>query len=247
MGRSGGKTPDRMVELLQRAVEESSQSAVARDTGLRLYSIQRYLKGVGEPSQETLEKLVVYFGVSFGYLRGGPREPLDRLLEGVRAKGLSIESYNKNLDEKYECDKDFGKLLMQQEEYPLAVIEDQCMLYDIDPYWVATGRVPTVLGVSRGYVGTIDAPPVPPPWMGVISASKPTVQAGEKAPSFAEILRETNEILEESKKIAELYKSLDLHTVYNKKKGQSIINAIEAVILENQERVRQLLEIINNE
>lgn len=67
---SSSKTPDRVIELLRSAVEASSQSAVARETDLRLYSIQRYLKGIGEPSQATLEKLARYFKTSVAYLRG---------------------------------------------------------------------------------------------------------------------------------------------------------------------------------
>lgn len=71
MATSGeGKTPARVVELLQSAVKESSQIAVARASGVGLYSIQRFLKGTGEPTQATLEKLAAYFGKSVGYLRG---------------------------------------------------------------------------------------------------------------------------------------------------------------------------------
>jgi len=67
---SANKTPERVVELLQKAVKESSQSAVAKATGLRLYSIQRYLKGLGDPTTDTLAKLAAYFNVSVTWLRG---------------------------------------------------------------------------------------------------------------------------------------------------------------------------------
>lgn len=71
---SGGKiTPERIVSLLRDAVAKSSQSAVARDTGLTQSAVNRYLKGIGEPTTATLEKLSDYFGESVEWLRGGKR------------------------------------------------------------------------------------------------------------------------------------------------------------------------------
>ena len=69
-GRGGGKTPERVVDLISRAVAEKSQSAVARESGLALLTVQRYLKGLGEPTDETLQKLADYFKVSVPWLRG---------------------------------------------------------------------------------------------------------------------------------------------------------------------------------
>lgn len=69
-GRGGGKTPERVVELLGRAVAEKSQSAIARETGLTLLTVQRYIKGIGEPTTKTLQKLSDYFKVSVPWLRG---------------------------------------------------------------------------------------------------------------------------------------------------------------------------------
>ena len=69
-GRGGGKTPERVVESLREVVEKSSQVAVANATGLTRLTVQRYLKGEGEPSQETIEKLAIFFGVSVAWLRG---------------------------------------------------------------------------------------------------------------------------------------------------------------------------------
>lgn len=60
-GRGSGKTPVRVVELLQNAVKETSQSALARAIGVPLHTVQRCLMGVGEPTQATLEKLAKYF------------------------------------------------------------------------------------------------------------------------------------------------------------------------------------------
>lgn len=69
-GRGGGRTPERLVELLNKAVKEISQSAVARETGITQSAVHRYMKGIGEPSQATLEKLADYFGVTPEWLRG---------------------------------------------------------------------------------------------------------------------------------------------------------------------------------
>jgi transcriptional regulator with XRE-family HTH domain len=70
-GRGGGKTPERVVDLLRAEVTKTSQAATARATGLALQSVQNYIKGIGEPSQATLEKLSEYFGKSVSWLRGG--------------------------------------------------------------------------------------------------------------------------------------------------------------------------------
>jgi transcriptional regulator with XRE-family HTH domain len=69
-GRGGGKTPEMVVELLREAVSKSSQAQVAKDTEQTRLTIQRYLKGIGEPSQATLDKLADYFGVTVARLRG---------------------------------------------------------------------------------------------------------------------------------------------------------------------------------
>lgn len=71
-GAGTGKTPERVVELLRTAVVESSQSALARVTGVNQAAIGRYLKGVGEPNTATLEKLAKYFNCSVAELRGEP-------------------------------------------------------------------------------------------------------------------------------------------------------------------------------
>jgi transcriptional regulator with XRE-family HTH domain len=73
-GRGGGKTPERVVNLLKAAVEKSSQASVAEATGLTRLTVQRYIKGIGEPSNATLEKLSKYFGVPVPWLRMQPRK-----------------------------------------------------------------------------------------------------------------------------------------------------------------------------
>lgn len=73
-GRGGGKTPEKLVELLNKAIQEDKISvrSISRNTGLGLAPISRYLKGTSEPSQASLEKLAAYFGVTVAYLRGEP-------------------------------------------------------------------------------------------------------------------------------------------------------------------------------
>lgn len=68
--KSNGKTPPMVVELLKKAVAEKSQSAVARETGLTLLSVQEYLKGIAEPREKNLKRMADYFGVSVSVLRG---------------------------------------------------------------------------------------------------------------------------------------------------------------------------------
>lgn len=67
---SSGKTPEKITELLREAVAKKGQSAVARESGIALYSVQRYLKGIGEPTTKTLKRLADYFEISVFELRG---------------------------------------------------------------------------------------------------------------------------------------------------------------------------------
>lgn len=69
-GRGGGKTPKRVTEELQKAVNKSSIRAVARESGLTQSAIHRYLQGIGEPSANTFNRLSEYLGLSVEYLRG---------------------------------------------------------------------------------------------------------------------------------------------------------------------------------
>jgi len=69
--RSGrGETPDNVVKLLKDAVKKNSQLAMSKILGVGVASVHRYVNGVGEPTQETLERLADHFGVSVGWLRG---------------------------------------------------------------------------------------------------------------------------------------------------------------------------------
>lgn len=68
--RGSGITPARVVELLQEAVAETSILQVSKDTGLGLAAISRYLKGQGEPTSATLEKIASAYDVNIDWLRG---------------------------------------------------------------------------------------------------------------------------------------------------------------------------------
>jgi len=103
-GRGGGRTPQSLVELLIKAVEEKSQSAVSKETGLGLATINSYLKGIGEPTTATLEKLAAYFGKSVAELRGEDdwiyrsvlekqQDNLDKVIRSVRASDLKDVIY----------------------------------------------------------------------------------------------------------------------------------------------------------
>ncbi len=83
MGRGRGKTPEIVVELLKEAVAKKSQYAVAKETGLGLAVINRYLRGIGEPTAKTMEILAGYFGVSVAYLRGHESDEHLNLLIGI--------------------------------------------------------------------------------------------------------------------------------------------------------------------
>lgn len=69
-GKGGGKTPERVVSMLNDAVSKSSQISIARSAGIPLSSIQKFLKGTSEPTQATFEKLAAYFNLSVWELRG---------------------------------------------------------------------------------------------------------------------------------------------------------------------------------
>ena len=113
-GRGGGKTPERVVELLTGKVLEFGQSVVARETGLTRLTIQRYLKGIGEPTQATLKKLADYFGVSVAWLRGEDYHDLDHSISNfVDTLCSDFESTRtpENLNESFEISLDILKSL----------------------------------------------------------------------------------------------------------------------------------------
>lgn len=83
--KGGGQTPDNVVKLLKDEVARTSQAATARATGLTLKGVQNYLKGIGEPTTATLQKLADYFGVSVAWLRGEDRKTPSLVIELLKA------------------------------------------------------------------------------------------------------------------------------------------------------------------
>lgn len=71
--RGSGATPPRLVKLLADAVNAESQLAISKATGVGIAAINRYLKGVGEPTTATLQKFADYFGLPVEWLRGEDR------------------------------------------------------------------------------------------------------------------------------------------------------------------------------
>ena len=65
------KTPVRVVNLLKREIPSKiSRNKFCIKTGINQNSIDKYMAGVAEPTQASLEKLSEYFGKSVGWLRG---------------------------------------------------------------------------------------------------------------------------------------------------------------------------------
>lgn len=111
-GRGYKVTPPRVLELVQKAVAEKSQYAVAKETGLSLSVIQGLLKGNREPSTSTLTKLSNYFNVPLPLLRGD--EVIHEIKSGISiTKPIStymIEKQNEDI-------KEFEEILHEYEVY----------------------------------------------------------------------------------------------------------------------------------
>lgn len=153
--RGSGITPPRVVELLREVVSEKSILAVTRSTGLGLAAIDRYLKGIGEPTTATLQKLATFFGVSVAWLRGGEVGPLERFLEGIRTLGIAKYIYNETVAKKIGKEGDYWQeMIMGNASLNSEPLEVLCSFFGINEYWVATGKEPPLL-FSGGFVGTV--------------------------------------------------------------------------------------------
>lgn len=67
-----GTTFPRIIQLLKEEfeVKKTSKYAFCKKTGINPTSVERYLCGISEPNQVSLQKLADYFGVPVAYLRG---------------------------------------------------------------------------------------------------------------------------------------------------------------------------------
>lgn len=66
-----GKTPQKVVDELNKKLLETSLNAISKATGVGVSALHRYQRGIGEPTTATLNKLAPYFGKSVMYLRSG--------------------------------------------------------------------------------------------------------------------------------------------------------------------------------
>lgn len=140
-GRGGGKTPDRVVDLLKMEVEKTSQAATARSTGLALQTVQNYIKGIGEPSQSTLEKLASYFYVTVPWLRGGAVGPAERLLECLKKSGVSEEIFREEMSY-YSSDVGDNWIGLLRGEHHAGAIYAVCHKFNINYIGVSQGDYP---------------------------------------------------------------------------------------------------------
>jgi transcriptional regulator with XRE-family HTH domain len=71
-GEFVGKTYPKVIELMREEfeVKKTTKYSFCKATGINPTSVERYLCGISEPNQASLEKLADYFGVSVAYLRG---------------------------------------------------------------------------------------------------------------------------------------------------------------------------------
>lgn len=149
---------DRVVELIKGGVESLGVRGLARNVGISPAIVTRYMQGkVGEPSQSTLEKLAVYYGVTVAWLRGGTIGPLERLLEGLKIGGIDPVTFNKTMADEIGREVDSWRALVSGK-----VNDDwagiMCHLFGINDHWLKTGEHPTLL-TRGGIVGTIKVGP----------------------------------------------------------------------------------------
>lgn len=89
-----GTTPPFVQDLLRIVVREKSQNVVAKEIGIGVAAVNRYLKGIGEPTSETYEKLAGYFGISVWHLRGESGGSIWMASDDIIDKILSISVSN---------------------------------------------------------------------------------------------------------------------------------------------------------
>jgi len=109
MAAGGGVTYPRVVKLLTEAAAEKGQRAVAREAGIALLSVQRYIKGESEPSLITLRKLAAYFGKPITWLRGETDsdggEIVQAVVCGICGSSLRTEAMGEGLLRVWPCNQ----------------------------------------------------------------------------------------------------------------------------------------------
>lgn len=80
-----GVTYPEIIKLLKEEfeVKKTSKYSFCKATGINPTSVERYLYGISEPNQASLQKLADYFGVTVAYLRGEDVVPKALLADGA--------------------------------------------------------------------------------------------------------------------------------------------------------------------
>jgi len=94
MGKGGKKTPDRVAILINEEVEKIGQNAAARAMKLPLYSVQKYMAGIAEPTRASLEKIADYFTVSTEWLRGSGGLTYEEITDILGGRGIGVPLSN---------------------------------------------------------------------------------------------------------------------------------------------------------
>lgn len=151
---------DRAVKLIRQGVDSLGVRGLARAIGVSPAIITRYMQGdVAEPSQATLEKISEFFSVRERFLRGYT-EPLDRIIEGVKALGYTRETFNQKMAEQRDegneesVEDAWGFFLEYDEPLPKGIMMYLCRLFGINRHWVEHGTKP--MDGSGGFVGEVN-------------------------------------------------------------------------------------------
>ncbi len=137
-----GKTYPRVIEKIREEVPaKTSRNEFCRRTGINQNSYDRYVNGISEPTQASLEKLAAYFYVSVAWLRGGTVGPLERLLEGLKiASGVKRYGMDKAVAEKTGYSEGLvAKVLKGHATLTPQFIQNVCAAFGLSGEWVELG------------------------------------------------------------------------------------------------------------
>lgn len=151
-------TYPRVVELLDQYIPAKiSRNEFCRLTGVNRNSVDRYRAGLGCPTDETLEKMADYFGVTVSFLRGAPRSISDRLLEGMKACGVGREDFNSRMAQIFNICGDYWRDVVKDHlRFENAdIVQAICQSFKVNKHWLLTGGEPSSLQ-QGGFVGEIE-------------------------------------------------------------------------------------------
>jgi len=94
------RTPQKVIDLLNAEIPAKiSRNKFCLQTGINQNSIDKYMAGIAEPTQASMEKLAAYFKVPAAYLRGDgwmfgdPNKPIALCARCGEALTASIECF----------------------------------------------------------------------------------------------------------------------------------------------------------